>query len=68
MLAKGQMATPTFDADFFELPDGTVTVLVRSHWPSADDLIEILGRSTRREPKRVDEFLREVDRNCGGDR
>jgi hypothetical protein len=39
------MTTPTFAADFFELSDGTVTVVVRSHWPSTDDIVEVLGRS-----------------------
>jgi len=47
------MSTPRFDAEFFELPDGTVTVVLRQHWPSADDVVEVLKRSERRGAKRV---------------
>lgn len=60
------MSTPKFDADFHEFPDGTVTVVVRAAWPSMDDAVEVLRRSHRRGPQRVDAFLREPSRNCGG--
>ena len=43
-----------FDAEFFEMPDGTVTAVIRSQWPLADDIVEVLGRSVRRGPKRVE--------------
>lgn len=48
---------PKFDAEFFEMPDGTVTAIIRSQWPSADDVVEVLGRSVRREPKRVEGLM-----------
>jgi hypothetical protein len=58
------MVTPKFDADFFELPDGTVTVAIRAHWPSADDVVEVLGQSVRRGPKRVGGSLRQAEARC----
>ena len=58
-IAEARFLLPTgmtalkFEADFFALPDGTVRVLVRRHWPSADDVVEVLGRSERRGPRSV---------------
>jgi hypothetical protein len=60
------MGSPQFDADFFELPDGTITAVVRAAWPSNDDAVEVLRRSQRRDPRRSDPFLYEQSRNCGG--
>jgi hypothetical protein len=62
------MASADFDAEFFAMPDGVVTVVVRSPWPSADDVVEELGQSVRRGPKPVHGFLSEAGRNRGGDR
>ena len=42
-----------FDGEFFAMPDGTVTAVIRSQWPTADDLVEVLGGSERRGPKRA---------------
>jgi hypothetical protein len=33
---------PMFDADFFELPDGTITAVIRSPWPSTGEGVEVL--------------------------
>lgn len=60
------MAEQKFDAEFFELPDGTVTAVIRSQWPSADDQVEVLRRSVRRGPNRVDGYLLEPARNADG--
>jgi hypothetical protein len=51
-LANGR--SPRFDAEFFAMPDGTVTAVIRSPWPTADDVVEVLGHSVRRGPKRVE--------------
>ena len=52
----------TFEADFFELPDGTVTVVIRADWRSSDDALEVLKRSTRRDPRRADgSFVRDLE-------
>jgi hypothetical protein len=61
------MGAPKFHADFFELPDGTATAVIRSEWPLTDDSVEVLRRSVRRDPQRTDPFLRKQSRNCGGD-
>jgi hypothetical protein len=58
------MDAPEFDADFFQLPDGTVTAVIRSHWPSADDVVEVLQRSVRRDPKRAGECRRQAEAQC----
>ena len=50
----GHSRSPRFDAEFFAMPDGTVTAVIRSPWPTADDVVEVLGRSVRRGPKRVE--------------
>ena len=55
----------TFDADFYQLPDGTVATVIRSHWPKGDDVVEVLSCSDRRDPKRVDAFLGGAVRSGG---
>jgi hypothetical protein len=49
--------TMRFDAELFEMPDGTVTAVIRSQWPSADDVVEVLGRSERRGPRRASAYV-----------
>ena len=44
---------PKFDAEFFEMPDGTITAIIRTPWPAADDVVEVLGHSVRSGPLRV---------------
>jgi hypothetical protein len=58
------MGGQTFDAEFYELPDGTVTVVVRAHWPSADDIVEVLRRSVRLGPKRAGRQAAAVSRSA----
>jgi hypothetical protein len=53
-----------FDAEFFPMPDGSVTAIVRALSPWAKDVVETLGHSERRGPKRV--TSNQTERSTGG--
>jgi hypothetical protein len=61
---ENQQAGPSFNAEFFAMPGGLITVVVRLPWPSTDDVVEVLGCSARVGPKRVDGLLRQAEARC----